>query len=116
MAYEPGPPVFRSSRLGLLGKKKRAAKDAFSKLDALGQDEADEFLSRIAHGYRYQRLSYQRPQFNGNWQVFSDLLAYAPGLNTSYADIQAVLEAEAQPNPRTAPGRIDEQARKLIEK
>jgi tetratricopeptide (TPR) repeat protein len=43
------------------------------------------------------------------------LPGYAPGLNTSGADIQAVLEAEAAPELRNAPGHIDPAARQLID-
>ncbi|HMC64729.1 MAG TPA: hypothetical protein VKI65_07305, partial [Gemmataceae bacterium] len=59
---------------------------------------------------------YSRPSFTNDPRLFSDLVAYAPGMNTSRADIQAVLEAEAAPELRVAPGRIEPAARKLIER
>src|SRR5262249_51666347 len=59
---------------------------------------------------------YARPSFSNDARLFSDLVAYAPGMNTSRADIEAVLDAEAVPELRAAPGRIDPAARKLIER
>ncbi|HXG09156.1 MAG TPA: VIT domain-containing protein [Gemmataceae bacterium] len=59
--------------------------------------------------------SYGRPAFRGDGRLFTDLVAYAPGMNTTSADIRATLEAEAVPDPRTLPGRIDPAARRLIE-
>jgi anti-sigma factor RsiW len=56
-----------------------------------------------------------RPSFAGDERLFSDLVAHAPGMNTSRADIQAVLEAEAAPDLASLPGRIDDAARRLIE-
>ncbi|MFH1266012.1 MAG: hypothetical protein ABIK89_09805, partial [Planctomycetota bacterium] len=80
-----------------------------------GHWEADRIRRRISRG-DYQRNGYQPPQFNGNWWVFYDLLRYAPGLNTNRADLQALIEAEAQPDPRSSPGRIDRRAAELIRK
>src|SRR5262249_18011666 len=57
---------------------------------------------------------YHRPSFSGDERFFTDLVAFARGMNTSEADIRAVLEAEAMLDPRTAHGRIDPVARKLI--
>jgi predicted Zn-dependent protease len=59
---------------------------------------------------------YRRPSFSGDERLFTDLVAYAPGMNTSGADIQAVLEAEATPVLATLPGRVDPVARRLIER
>lgn len=61
-------------------------------------------------------LSYQPISLSSAWRVFGDLLSYAPGLNTTAADIQAVVEAEAEPDPHAAPGRIDMGAFWLIER
>lgn len=61
-------------------------------------------------------LLYQRPSFTGNERLFSDLVAYASGMNTSQADVLAVLEAEAVPSPRSKPGQIDTAARQLLDK
>src|SRR5207247_1823418 len=37
-------------------------------------------------------LLYQRPGYSDDARLFHDLLAYAPGMNTSLADIEAVVE------------------------
>jgi predicted Zn-dependent protease len=61
-------------------------------------------------------LLYRRPSYSGQDRLFYDLVAYCPGLNTSAADIEAVLEAEALPDPADKRGKIDEGARALIDK
>ncbi|MCK6471460.1 MAG: FecR domain-containing protein [Planctomycetes bacterium] len=76
--------------------------------------EADDMVQRLNSGWSFRELNYQRPYFNNNIQAFSDLLAYAPGMNTSRADIQAVLAAEARTNAR--PGTIADEARTLIDR
>ena len=48
--------------------------------------------------------------------MFTDLLSYAPGLNSSDADIQAVVEAEAAPALGNTPGTIAPEARRLIDR
>src|SRR5262249_50690590 len=58
---------------------------------------------------------YERPKVSVNDRMFADLIAYAPGMNTSLADLQAVLEAEATPNLASEPGQNDGGARRLIE-
>jgi hypothetical protein len=60
-------------------------------------------------------LLYDRPTFRDDARVFGDLVWYAPGLNTIDADICAVLEAEARPDPGQRQGRVDPEARKLLE-
>jgi tetratricopeptide (TPR) repeat protein len=60
-------------------------------------------------------LLYDRPSFKGDDRFFYDLVAYAPGMNTSWADIQSVLETEGEVDPHALPGRIDTEARKLID-
>ncbi len=52
----------------------------------------------------------------GSDEIFFDLLAYAPGMNTSQADLDAVLEAEALPSKFSKTGRIDPAARELLAK
>jgi len=59
---------------------------------------------------------YSQLTFVGNNRGFDDLLWYAPGMNTTAADIQGVLEAEAPSDPSTEPGTIDPEARWLINK
>jgi ferric-dicitrate binding protein FerR (iron transport regulator) len=60
-------------------------------------------------------LLYERLAYTNDQRLFTDLTAYAPGLNTSWADVQAVLEEEAAPELRSAPGSIQPEARKLID-
>jgi tetratricopeptide (TPR) repeat protein len=61
-------------------------------------------------------LLYQRPRFESDDRLFFDLVSYAPGMDTSRADVLAVLEAEAVPTSASWPGRIDDGARRLFEK
>ncbi len=63
-----------------------------------------------AHSSLYERIFFSNDQ-----RLFTDLVGYAPGLNTSGADIEAALEAEAAPELRNAPGHIDPGARQLID-
>jgi ferric-dicitrate binding protein FerR (iron transport regulator)/tetratricopeptide (TPR) repeat protein len=91
---------------------------ARQRLKADGLSEADAFAARLiaSHPYNKQAVLYERPSFSGNGRVFGDLTVYAPGMNTMRADILAVLEAEAQPDPGDVPGRVDPGARQLIER
>jgi tetratricopeptide (TPR) repeat protein len=70
-------------------------------------------------GYMAQASSapqyYGRPSFSGDQRVFIDLVAYAPGMSSSPADVRMVLEAEAAPRFGNRLGSIDPAARKLIE-
>lgn len=59
---------------------------------------------------------YQRLLFTGDDRLFTDLVSYAPGLNSTLADVRATVEAEAAPELRSSPGTIDPAARKLIER
>ena len=59
---------------------------------------------------------YDPPTFTAHARIFDDLLWYAPGINSSMADVAAVLEAEAKENPDVKPGTIDHEARRLIDK
>jgi tetratricopeptide (TPR) repeat protein len=91
----------------------------------LFRKESDEDLRRRLAEVQSERLEveksqpsllYQRPTFNGKYRLFFDLVAYAPGLSTSWSDIEAVLETEAFPNSYAKAGKIDPEARKLLEK
>jgi ferric-dicitrate binding protein FerR (iron transport regulator) len=66
--------------------------------------------------FTVSRLLYQRPSFTPDRRMFGDLVSYAPGMNTTEADIAAVLEAETPPAPDGRLGLIDPAARALIEK
>jgi tetratricopeptide (TPR) repeat protein len=68
-------------------------------------------LQGNTQGPRY----YTRPSFTGNGRVFADLVSYAPGMSSSRADVQAVLEEEAAPRFGSKRGAIDAAARKLID-
>jgi hypothetical protein len=76
----------------------------------------EALTERLVLGYGQRSLLYERPSFAQDPRIFGDLVTYAPGMNTSWADIQAVLEAEAAPEQATAPGTIDPAARALIDK
>src|SRR5262249_27600228 len=56
------------------------------------------------------------PSYSQDERIFADLVSYAPGLNTSQADIDAIIEAEAAPGLASLPGTIDPEARPLIDK
>ena len=58
---------------------------------------------------------YSRPSFSGDQRVFTDLVAYCPGMSSSPADVRMVLEQEAAPRFGQRLGHIDPAARKLIE-
>ena len=85
--------------------------------DAKPQVEGDVFLDLVRQmqwmperGPIYERPSYQPPA-----EVFHDLVAYAPGLNTSRADVLAVLDAEALPGAWNRAGKIAAGARDLLD-
>src|SRR5262249_22386208 len=52
---------------------------------------------------------------SGDDRLFFDLVAYAPGMNTSASDALAVLEAETTAGLFGKPGRIDDGARRLFD-
>jgi hypothetical protein len=86
-----------------------------------GDDRPDPFaladggLALLAGGHISGPSMYNRPSFSQEERVFFDLMAYAPGLNTSAADVEAVKDAEAAPGLESLPGQIDPAARKLVE-
>ncbi|KPK78876.1 MAG: hypothetical protein AMJ81_14645, partial [Phycisphaerae bacterium SM23_33] len=106
-ALEPGLPGWEWG--GEIAGKLRLGGETYSYV-------AGDLESRLRTGYWRRNVLYQRPSFTGQYRVFSDLPAYADGMNTTWADIQAVLEAEARPAKGAASGRIDPAARALIEK
>jgi len=114
-----GDSLFEYDRMGLnrIVRESKNAKDEKTAIRSLDYAhwEVDRIRQRIHHGGYHQHV-YQPPQFNGNWCVFYDLMRYAPGLNTSMADLRAVIEAESRPNPHSAPGKIDKRAAELIRK
>src|SRR5262249_29889694 len=76
----------------------------------------DDLVERMTRGSSGPSFLSSRPVYSGEDRLFSDLLQYAPGLNTSAADLRAVLEAEALPGPESRPGKIDPTARALFAK
>jgi len=72
-------------------------------------------LPALMGGFRPDGLLYRPPSFAPDGRLFTDLMAFAPGLNTSPADVLGVLEAEAAPDPADAPGVIEPAARALID-
>ncbi|HZY87780.1 MAG TPA: VIT domain-containing protein, partial [Gemmataceae bacterium] len=69
----------------------------------------------VERGPAMPSLLYQSLAFNEDPRLFTNLLSYAPGLDTWEADIEAVIEAEAAPQLQAAPGHIAPAARRLIE-
>lgn len=82
--------------------------------DVREERQGQEMLGYMALGSTAPQY-YGRPSFSGNFRVFSDLVAYAPGMSSSVADVQMVLEAEAAPRFGQRLGSVDPDARKLIE-
>src|SRR5262249_51004440 len=57
-----------------------------------------------------------RPRVRVGHSPFTALLLHAPGMNTTPADVNAVLEAEAAPTGTVVTGRVADDARRLIER
>jgi hypothetical protein len=73
--------------------------------------------SVVTAGRRFApALLYRPSRYTADDRLYFDLLAYAPGVNTSAADIRAVLQSEARSDPRNRPGSIAGEARALIER
>ncbi|HKB01627.1 MAG TPA: VIT domain-containing protein [Gemmataceae bacterium] len=79
--------------------------------DRLADGWALSYFASVTSAPQY----YGRPSFSGNQRVFTDLVAYAPGMSSSPADIRAVLEAEAAPRFGSRRGTVDPAARRLID-
>jgi hypothetical protein len=60
-------------------------------------------------------LFYQRPAVLNSDRIFHDLVQYAPGMETGWADVQAVVEAETLARAAGS-GRVDPQARAMVER
>ncbi len=72
-------------------------------------------LWALPGGARPEALLYRLPTFAPDGRFFTDLVAFAPGLNTNFADVLGVLEVEAAPESAAAPGTIEPAARALID-
>ncbi len=74
----------------------------------------DLFDQQFGRGFvsqqQFVELPIQRPG------VLRNMLSYAPGMQTSTADVLAVLDAESEPTPIHMRGEVDEVSRQLIEK
>jgi ferric-dicitrate binding protein FerR (iron transport regulator) len=79
---------------------------------------ADPFLRALAQVQRMPSRGpiHERPSYAPPAEVFHDLVAYAPGLDTSTADVLGVIDAEALPGAWNKPGKIDPAARTLLER
>jgi tetratricopeptide (TPR) repeat protein len=84
--------------------------------EAFDMEKADKAFKQTARESADGPPMYGRPGFSQQDRVFYDLISYLPGLNTSQADIDAILDAEAMPKLSTIPGTIDPAARPLIDK
>src|SRR5262249_40644171 len=60
--------------------------------------------------------AYQRPGFGGDDRFFDDLVAQAPGMNTTRTDVLGTIDLEAVPDPANAPGTVEAAAVQLIER
>ncbi len=92
--------------------------DAATPSDSLtGKRAGKRLLSnkRVVNAASTAPTYYTRPSYNGNLRGFSDLVAYAPGMSSSPADVRAVLEAEAAPRFGSKRGTIDPAARRIID-
>jgi tetratricopeptide (TPR) repeat protein len=91
-------------KLGLVGGQPLASGNFLSLL-------IDPILGEPPQGPAY----YKRPSFNGKDRVFTDLASYAPGMNSTVADVAAVLEAETGPRLESRRGTVDQAARERID-
>jgi hypothetical protein len=81
---------------------------------------AELWITQLAEQLRSRqspsRIAYNRPQYQLDQRLFSDLTLSAPGLNTSWADIQNTVVLEAKQERPIAAGKIDDAARALFAK
>jgi tetratricopeptide (TPR) repeat protein len=78
-------------------------------------DIQEQIQELLPQGNRDDSLLYQRPGFSGDDRLFSDLVSYCPGMNSSDADALAVLDAETAPGRHNRPGQIDPGAKRLLD-
>ncbi|HEX3152251.1 MAG TPA: VIT domain-containing protein [Gemmataceae bacterium] len=101
----------------LIEKLRHAADDRTPAMpsDPLGDGDGDRMTIEALDALSAPPTYYGRPSFSGSFRVFNDLVAYAPGMSSSLADMRAVTEAEAAPRFGSRRGSIDPNARKLID-
>ncbi|MEZ6111600.1 MAG: hypothetical protein R3C99_11345 [Pirellulaceae bacterium] len=63
-------------------------------LVTLRQALLSQLANRIEQRVPWQPPLYQRPAFSGNLNIFSDLLSFAPGMNTSLIDVTTLIHEE----------------------
>lgn len=84
--------------------------------DIRGERRAVANIKAVLSQINQQVALYQRPQAAVDARFFRDLLAFAPGMSTAPADVRAVLESEAGLGDDVRPGKVDPDARELIER
>jgi thioredoxin-like negative regulator of GroEL len=67
-------------------------------------------------GSDWSALLYKQPAASADDRPFFDLASYCPGMTPTWADMQAVIDAEAAAESASIPGKIDDGARKLIDR
>ena len=97
----------------LTGQLEELVASARTRRDGQRQTLASYVLARSEGRIGQPNVYFERPQFTGSNEVFSRLASYAPGLNTSAADVYAILEDEANV-ARPLRGSVDAGARRLI--
>ena len=112
--------VWDEEELFSLFKKESVFRSALNDAEnPQGERGSEGTASRLGYGAipisNPATLLLKRPTFTGDSRVFRDLVAYAPAMNTTAADIQAVLEAEAH-LPLVPAGTVDPAARALVER
>ncbi len=95
-------------------RKGRVLADVETRTDVRSSD-LDRMLAELIDSHE-RFLLYHRPRFTGSDRLFYDLVSYAPGMNTTLADILAVLEAEAAPSIVGPLGHIDGRAREMFDR
>ncbi len=94
--------------------------DGVSWSPRLRENFADLWILSLAEQVRNRQsasfVAYTRPQHQIDQRLFGDLTIQAPGLYTTWADIQTVLEQEAKQERPAVTGKIDAAARALLDK
>jgi len=107
-SQQSGQAIRKVDKLYKYAKKEAASLD--------GDRGADAFLGMLVQGGSNGPRMYARPAFSHRDRVFFDLASYAPGMTTSAADTQAVVESEALPAKESLLGQIDPAARQIIDR
>jgi tetratricopeptide (TPR) repeat protein len=81
-----------------------------------GTPDIQEQSAELAPPEPDRRHLYTRPGYREDDRLYFDLVACAPGLNTTAADHHAVVEQEAAPSADGKLGAIDEGARQLLDR